>query len=191
MGKAGRGDFASRRRELEEKFFREQDQKLLQALREKREAKQRREALAEASGITDEKLLEQFDALDICCETVAALSLVPMIAVAWADGTVDTKERQAVIKAAEQEGIMPEHPAHQLLGGWLQQKPDDSLLAIWKQYMDALSENASHELMVALEEQILGRARSVAEAAGGILGLGNKVSKSEQAVLDELAEAIR
>ena len=41
----------------------------------------------------------------------------------------------------------------------------------------------------ALKEDLLGRARAVAEAAGGLLGFGNKVSKSEQAVLDDLEEA--
>ena len=40
-----------------------------------------------------------------------------------------------------------------------------------------------------LKSDLLGRARTVAEAAGGILGLGSKVSKSEQAMLEELAHA--
>jgi hypothetical protein len=35
----------------------------------------------------------------------------------------------------------------------------------------------------------MGRAASVAQSAGGILGLGSKVSAKEQAVLDELESA--
>ena len=41
----------------------------------------------------------------------------------------------------------------------------------------------------ALKRDLLGRARSVAEAAGGFLGFGSKVSQSEQAILDELEQA--
>ncbi|MBN1588662.1 MAG: hypothetical protein JW888_04030, partial [Pirellulales bacterium] len=84
MGKCA---FSNRRRELEDKFFHERDQALLQALREERESKERKRALSEASGITDEDLLRQLDALDVRSETLVALSLIPMIAVAWADGT--------------------------------------------------------------------------------------------------------
>ncbi len=41
----------------------------------------------------------------------------------------------------------------------------------------------------ALRADLLGRARRVAEAAGGFLGLGRRVSAAEQAVLERLAAA--
>jgi hypothetical protein len=44
----------------------------------------------------------------------------------------------------------------------------------------------SDETRQKLKEDLLGRARDVAKAAGGLLGMGRKVSKVEQAVLDEL-----
>jgi hypothetical protein len=40
----------------------------------------------------------------------------------------------------------------------------------------------------ALRDEILGRARTVAEAAGGFLGLGNKISSEEEVVLQQLAK---
>ena len=40
-----------------------------------------------------------------------------------------------------------------------------------------------------LKNEILGRARSVAETAGGFLGLGKRVSPEEEVVLAELAKA--
>jgi hypothetical protein len=40
-----------------------------------------------------------------------------------------------------------------------------------------------------LKSELLGRARRVAEAAGGFLGLGSKVSRAEEAILTELAAA--
>ncbi|HUT13994.1 MAG TPA: hypothetical protein VMY37_02470 [Thermoguttaceae bacterium] len=178
------------RRALEEQFFHERDRELLQALREKTAAKERKQALAEASGITDEDLLGQLDKLNLGPETLAALSLVPLIAVAWADGKMDAKERQAVLAAAEQKDIQADHPGHQLLEGWLQRPPDKKLLKVWKDYVAALGETLSESARSALKQDLLGRARAVAEAAGGMLGLGSKVSKSEQAVLAELEEAL-
>lgn len=185
-----KGSFGSRRRELEEKFFQERDRELLQAMREKTATRQRRKALADASGITDEGLLDQLDQRDIGAETIAALSLFPLIAVAWADGSIDAKERRAVVTAAEQGGMEKGHPGHELLEHWLDKKPDAGLMAAWKDYVAALSQTLSEPAKRALKEDVLGRARSVAETAGGLLGFGNKVSKSEQAVLDELGQAL-
>ena len=41
----------------------------------------------------------------------------------------------------------------------------------------------------ALKGEVLGRARRVAEVAGGFLGLGNKVSLEEQKILEVLSKA--
>ncbi len=76
-----------------------------------------------------------------------------------------------------------------MLNCWLKNKPDGKLFAIWKEYAAALSQKIDEATRVTLKEGLLGRARAVAEAAGGILGLGNKVSKSEEKVLAELEEA--
>ncbi len=183
------GSFGGRRIELEEKFFLERDQELLRALREETAAKERKKALADASGITDDQLLDQLAELDLSAETMVALSLVPLIAVAWADGSIDAKERLAVLSAAEQQGLEKEHSGHQLLENWLQQKPDIKLTAAWKGYVAAISKTLDDAAKNALKDDFLGRARVVAEAAGGLLGFGNKVSKSEQAVLTELEQA--
>ena len=184
-----KGGFGGRRNELEEKFFAQRDMELLQALREKAATQGRKKALADASGIQDEDLIEQLDQFGVSGETLAALSLVPLIAVAWADGAIDAKERQAVLAAAEQKGMEKDHAGYQLLQRWLEQKPDVKLLEVWRVYVGALSPTLSDTARDALKEDLLGRARAVAAAAGGLLGLGNKVSKSEQAVLTELEGA--
>ena len=186
----GNGSFSGRRRELEDKFFHDRDKELLKVLRERTASKQRKEALAEASGITDDDLLEQLDKLDIGSETLVALSMVPLIAVAWADGSIDEKERQAVLAAAEGKGLHKEHPGYQLLEGWLKRRPDASLLDAWKDHMSAISQTLGETTRNTLKEEILGRARDVASATGGLLGFGNKVSKPEQAVLSELEKAL-
>jgi len=183
------GGFGGRGKDLEEQFFRQRDMELLKAFRAKAAEKEKREALSEASGIFEEELLDQLIDLDVSAETLAALGLIPLVAVAWADGHMDDKERDAILAAAQQKGVQQEHPGYELLQGWLKRKPDPALMTVWKGYVKALAESLDEEARNTLKEDLLGRARTVAETAGGLLGFGNKVSKAEQAVLSELETA--
>jgi hypothetical protein len=63
------------------------------------------------------------------------------------------------------------------------------LLAAWKAYVAGLSRTLDVHAKQALKQDLLGRARVVAEAAGGFLGLGKRISSAEQAVLTELEQA--
>ncbi|MBN2022239.1 MAG: hypothetical protein JW809_05550 [Pirellulales bacterium] len=184
-----KGSFRGRGAELENQFFLERDRELLQAMREQSAAKEKKKALSDASGITDDALLEKLIALDLCGETVVALSLFPLIAVAWADGSIAAKERQAALDAARQQGMDQTHSGYLLLERWLARKPDAGLLTAWKGHVATLVKTLDEPAKNALKANVLGRARAVAETAGGLLGFGNKVSKSEQAVLSELERA--
>jgi hypothetical protein len=185
----GKDNFSMRRNELEEKFFREKDMELIRAMREKTATMERKRALAEASGIEHDDLLDQLVQLEMCTETLAALSLVPLVAVAWADGQLHDKERDAVLTSAEQVGLEKGHAGHDMLVGWLGRKPDKKLISTWYDYVNALNASLSPEAKAELKEDLLDRARKVAEATGGLLGLGRRISKEEQGVLDELARA--
>jgi hypothetical protein len=178
-----------RRKALEEEFFAKQNQRLLRQLRETTAAKARHEALAAASGITDAAVLAQLAAVDLSSETMAALALVPLVEVAWADGALDAKERSALLAAAEHAGLSNDSASYQLLEQWLREQPSPKLLAAWKAYVAGLSRTLDGHAKAALKQDLLGRARVIAEAAGGILGLGKRISSAEQAVLTELEQA--
>jgi hypothetical protein len=182
--------FSERKKSLEEEFFARQNEKLKRELREKEQGKARKDALAAASGIQDERVIARLVALDIESETLAALSLVPLVEVAWADGSIDEKERVAVLAAAQKQGLAPGKAAYRLLESWLAERPREELMTTWKEYAAALASRLGVEERRALREEIVGRARLVAEAAGGLLGLGSKVSRAEEAVLRELEQAL-
>lgn len=173
---------------LEEAFFARENAKLRQQLRDLDNTKRKKEALAAASGITNDAVLEKLAALNISSETVAALALVPLIAIAWSDGSIDDKERAAVLAKAQEEGASQGDVSHELFERWLSERPPANLLATWKDYVRALGETMSAEDRRFFKGRVLDRARGVAEAAGGFLGIG-KVSAPEQKVLDELASA--
>ncbi|MFT8246623.1 hypothetical protein [Roseomonas sp. BN140053] len=171
---------------LENAFFAEQDARLLQRLREADETKARKEALSVASGIKDDAVLEKLLTLNITSVTLTALTLVPLVLVAWADGSIDAKERSAVLAGAEHSGLSKEDASYQLFEGWLARKPAPELTATWKEYIRALSATLTDDARQALKSGILSRARGVAEAAGGFMGIGQKISAAEAAVLDDL-----
>jgi hypothetical protein len=180
-----------RRKALEESFFAKENERLRQALKQKEAIQAKREALAQASGIKDDAVLDELLKLDIGADTLAALTLVPLVEVAWADGGMDDKERSAILSAAEQSGLHKDSPSYALLQGWLRTQPQAKLLIVWKDYVASLSQALGGDAKARLRQDILGRARSVAEAAGGFLGLGSKISSSEQAMLGELERAFR
>ena len=95
---------------LEEAFFARENAKLRQQLRDLDSTKRKKEALAAASGITNDTVLEKLAALNISSETVAALALVPLIAIAWSDGNIDDKERAAMLARADS-GHVAAYPA--------------------------------------------------------------------------------
>ena len=169
---------------LENEFFKRENAKALEALQGKRAAAASREALAEASGIPEGSVLDALVEAGITAETLAALSLVPLVAVAWADGKLDPGERDAIERAAESANLSADHRA--LLAEWLSAAPGAGLLDAWKAYVGALREGLDADSLASLREKIVGGARGVAESAGGFLGLGNKVSDSEAAVLADL-----
>jgi len=177
-----------RRQALEASFFHFQNEKLLEDFRQHLDALERKAQLADASGIHDESVLARLVELDIRPETLAALTLVPLVEVAWADGKLPPKTRDAVIQAAEQAGMKAEDDAHQLLEAWLEQKPAPELMETWRKYVRALCEKLDDAEADRLKHDLLDRAQVVAEATGGILGIG-RVSAVERETLRKLEQA--
>ena len=87
-------DFLSERRQaLENRFFAAKNAELLENLRREAEKEGQIAALSDAAGISDAELLSQLVDLDIQAETLASLSLVPLLWVAWADRRIDDRAR--------------------------------------------------------------------------------------------------
>jgi hypothetical protein len=126
--------------------------------------------------------------LGIRAKTVMALSLVPLVCVAWADGRLDKAERTAILEAAIQNRCPAGSAGFQLLDHWLERAPDASLFNAWRDYVRALAATLPADARQTLQHDVISHARSVASAAGGILGVG-RISKQEERVLAEASVA--
>lgn len=175
---------------MEEAFFSKKDAELLEKLRQKRFEEVTREEISAATGIRDEQVLDRLMELEIDVQTLAALSVIPLVEVAWADGKMDNKERKAILQAADEAGIPKDGPGYHLLQNWLQEDPPDVILSVWKDYIAALADTLDKESYAQVRDNLLDRAQQVAESAGGILGLG-KISPEEQKILDAMRAAFK
>jgi tellurite resistance protein len=180
--------FSERRKNLEEQFFKDRDQHLMEKMRSELNAFEEKKQLAHVSGIVEERVLDNLAKAGVKAETLAAVSLVPLVEVAWADGSISPEERDAVLNAAVAQGIHADSAPYAILESWLQTRPDPKVMVAWRDYVQEVSRLMPKDSVAELKRAMLDRATRVAEAAGGFLGLAT-ISKSEKAVIDGLAKA--
>lgn len=180
--------FRERERALEEEFFHRVDARLLASLKATLAAEAGRKQLAVATGFTDEKLLDELVEVGVSAEAIVAMSLAPLVLVAWADGKLDTKERPSILKAAQEEGITETTPAGQLLQYWLNTQPGPQLATAWKHYTQVVAEKMSYKTRASLCRDVVRRAQAVAKASGGSPGF-NAISASEKRTIADLKSA--
>lgn len=180
---------SARRAGLEEAFFAQHNAELRQKMLQADADKFRQDALSAATGIVDEAVLQRLMALQIGTGTLAALTLVPMVLVAWSDGVISAEERRAILAGASQAGLLAGSPALELLEAWLHTRPAPALFQAWKDYVLALTHSLTPEERRSLEASVLAQAHKVAAATGSFLGLTSPISASENALLRELAKS--
>jgi tellurite resistance protein len=179
-----------RRRGAEEAFFARQNEQLRVGLRKSDQVAANSAELAAASGLRNSLVLDSLTELNVGPEGAAALSLTPLVAVAWADGDVSPKERTALLAAARDAGLAETDASYRLFASWLDAPPSAALMSRWKDYATTLLQGMSPEAAAAFRQEILDRARAIAASAGGLLGFGG-VSEAERAVLAEIEAALR
>jgi uncharacterized tellurite resistance protein B-like protein len=181
--------FAKRRQAFESVFFAQQDRKLIEKVRVLLEKEHPRDTLKKFTGIQDEKVIDTLVALHVNHDTLAAFALYPLVEVAWADGKVDEREREAFFAAAAEVGIQEGTPGHEALRQFLKETPREEARKAWFTWASELKKQLDPEERRKVREALLKRARTVAEASGGFLGLGKRITEGEQRVLDRIGEA--
>lgn len=183
-------DLDKRGRALEDAFFNKKDEELLAKLRAQEEAKRKQGQLASATGIRDSAVLAELVADGIEPDRLTALVIVPIVLMAWRKGMIEPAERNAILRAAEQRGVVAGSPEWQLVEGWLERRPRKELRSAWESYVAAVREKLPPAAFAKLRDDIVGRAREVARAAGGFLGIAS-VSADERQVIAELEKALK
>lgn len=176
-----------RRLALEQAFLRRASPRLQQRLRGRR--RRSREECLRACGMADRETLDALLRLGLTPESIAALALVPLVALAWTHGHVDPHEREAWLEGATKCGIDGDTPAHDLLLAWLAEPPDRDLFEAWARFSKGLCDHLPDEQRARLAEQLIERARAVARAAHHAGGGSAGSSAEEERELAKLAQA--
>lgn len=169
---------------LEDLFFAKRDALLLKKKKEEASLEERKKSLRENTKFSTETI-DELVSLGIDHNTLKIVCLIPLLQVAWADGYIDRKETESILRAAHAEGIEDDSAEIELLELWLQEKPDQSLFQAWRDLTADSIKNLANEDVQILKTQVLKISRKVAEAAGGFLGFGS-ISDVEQAVINEI-----
>jgi hypothetical protein len=174
---------------LEDEYFHRKEKELIEKLRQRNAAEAQRQELSEATGIPDEDILKTLQEMGYTRETVSLLHLVPLIQVAWADGKVTGAEREMILEAASLHGVAGGSPAYLKLTDWLDHRPSEEFFEQALRVVGSILK--SHPVTGGLGgSDVLAHSIRVAEASGGILGFGNKVSDEERAMLQRIASAV-
>jgi hypothetical protein len=193
-GTMDRDSFKERERAQEEGYFRAQDARLIEKLREDARLEGIVLALAEHLQVDNPELLRRVIACGVTLDTGPAFLLAPLVQVAWAEGRVTDRERDTVLRVAAARGVEAGTPPHAQLLAWLQERPSDELF-------DAAMEVIRGGLALLPPEEreerlkrLVHACQEVAEASGGlakVLGLGSGVSGEEEAVLEAITTRLR
>ena len=170
---------------LEDSFFLEQDRKIAEQLQKIEKMQENKEALRAISGITNDHILDKLVELDVKPKVLAAMTIVPLIQVACADGEVDEEERKALLSLMEKHGIQDGSVGHEMLESWLCHRPEPKLFQAWTHYIAGLCKELSPDERTELRLELLDDAQTIAESSGGFLGIG-KISQAEKETMTML-----
>ena len=186
--------FKERGRGEEAAYFRNQDAKLLEKLRESARLEEIAVALAEKLQVDNPELLRRVMDLGVTLDTAPAFLLAPLVQVAWAEGEVTEREYKTVLRLAGTRGVEESSPAHAQLHEWLRERPPDALfdtaMEVIKVGLSVLPPGEHEERI----KRIVQACHEVAEASGGlarVLGLGSGVSGEEESLLDTITTTLR
>jgi hypothetical protein len=183
-------DLTERSRKSEEDYFRRKEQELVEKLRQKTEAEAHRKGLAEAIGLENEQILDVLREMGFDRATVVVLFLIPLLQVAWSDGSLSDRERALILEAAQAHGVKEGTPAHAKVTEWLAARPSEELteraLKVIRDLLTFQSTDARQSTTV----KLMDACERIAAASGGFLGLGSKISPEEAAVMKRVAAEI-
>ncbi len=172
----------------EEKYAHDRDQEKIDKIRRDRQLNaiqaEEREGIAHILDST-ESIAEEALALGFDKKTVRILHLVPLIQVAWADGAVDAEEKTAILAAASKNGVDESSEAYEFLSLLITHQPTKTFFDRTHAVIANLLENKE-----AKRDEILKDIEGVAQASGGLFGMG-KISTSERELITELKSILK
>ena len=175
-----------RGRALEEEYFRKKNRELIEKMRLDATNDEARRSMGAQLGLNDSEMLQQLQKLGFTADTVILLPLVPVVQMAWVDGSVTDAERSALFKIARSRGIAEGSAAHHQLSAWLADRPAPAVFESATRLIRAMLDAPAQDATKISPDDLVAYSETIAAASGGLLGI-NKISSEERALLASLA----
>jgi hypothetical protein len=166
--------------QAEERYFRKLEEARRQRIRDEIE---RAAGELDALGAADQDVVERIKALGFSGETAVAFHLVPLVLVAWADGSVTRAERLQVFAALESRGEPSDGAAARLLATLLEKEPPPT----WRERTLEVLRRVAPRYK---DTDLVAWCTKVAEASGGLFGFGNRISAAEADAIARISAAL-
>lgn len=174
----------------EEQYIRKQEEETRDRLRRETELKTQREEMGRIIGISDDELLVALQKQEYTAETVKLVELLPLVKVAWGDGSVSGREKEELLKALEFKGIKSDSAVGKQIDKWLIESPSDSFFQTNLELLAKIFEKLPETERAARRENLLIYCNQIANASGSFLGVGSKVSEGEQKAIDLISSTL-
>ncbi len=175
----------------EEKYIQKAEQDARARLRQERQLaairQQEREGIAQALG-TNEEIAAAALELGFDADTAMVLPFVPILQVAWADGSVSRAERSQLLELGARYGLA-DHPAGlEFLELLISERPSDTFFAKVNALMERIVKENPTDM---LHKNLLDMCVAVAQASGGFFGFTDAIGKEERALLEQFASMFK
>lgn len=162
----------------EEIYFKNQEMLARRKLREELDAAARKSQEDQRK----QDLGARIKALGFHGERARVFDLMPLIHVAWADGSISRQERSKILELLEERGITSGSDAFMMVESMLEEAPSQAFMDETLGLLREAAGDKRAESMVDLCVQI-------ADASGGFLGLGERISDAERERIEAIARA--
>lgn len=172
----------------ENEYFKQQDMdKIAEARRAAQLAaiRQREQAHVQAALNTNEEIAAEALELGFDSDTARVLPLVPLIHMAWIDGSVSNKEHQKVLELAKNFGIERDTPAEEFLELLLTERPS---ALFFERVQQIVAQMIKEDPEFWKSESILSLATEIAQASGSFFNLTNPINPQERELLKDFAQ---
>jgi len=172
--------------ETEAEYFHRVDTELIDDMRQRAAFDERRQRMTEACQTEDPRILTALEQLGYDQNNIRLLYIVPLVHVAWIDGSVSEAERSRIIVLATLHGVRENAPAYQQLMGWLDRRPSDEFFQATLRAIQTILQSMPETQRQGRTDFLIRCCREVAFASCGLFGWKSKICLAKRALIREM-----
>jgi len=176
--------------DTEAEYFHRRDAELIDEMRKRAALDEQRRRMAEACQTENPRILDALEKLGYDSTTIPLLYLVPLVHVAWIDGSVNQAERSRIMVMAALQGLRENVSADQQLTLWLDQRPSEEFFRGTLQVIRAILESLPENTRKTRKEFLIRRCREVAFASCSRFGWKSRVCFSKRFLIRQIGRLL-